>query len=238
MKSSFLSVLILLIFVSRCATVNCADKEIFTLKDCLQETTDHNGEEHYSVSVGAVDYFLDKISKHAKEWPLKFDSDVQRKEVEHELKSIIYILETVLSNDAKNEGILWRIGFAYSMAYNLDFPGSADKCNEYFKNLLILNPEHPQGNFFYGAHLAGTVTKQKESIFYLEKALSNGYDEAIYMLGFVYLHLQDNEKAINYFQKYLDKYPKHKQTKELIKAIKEGRVKLNKEKSVKGNDSN
>ena len=126
-------------------------------------------------------------------------------------------------NNPENQDILWRLGFAYSMGHNLDISGSADKCNKCFEKLLALNPEHPRGNFFYGAFLAGTATRQKDSIVYLEKAAGMGFDDAIYMLGFVYLGLGNKEKALEYFQKYLNKHPDNKDVVAMIDAIKSGR---------------
>lgn len=201
----------------------------FALNDCIKESTDESGDKKYSVSMEAVDYFLDKISIHAKDYPVKFDSDKQRKEIEHELKSIVYMLETVLENYPTDQGILWRVGFAYSMEYNLDIPGSGEKCEKYFRELLSLNPEHPQGNFLFGAFLVGTATRQKESISYLQKAESLGYDDATYMLGFAFLALNEKEKALNYYEKYLKKYPNHKETKIIIRSIKENRVEYKKQ---------
>ena len=39
---------------------------------------------------------------------------------------------------------------------------------------LAVHADHPRGNYHYGVFLAGTVTKQKESLPYLEKAIKSG----------------------------------------------------------------
>jgi tetratricopeptide (TPR) repeat protein len=174
------------------------------------------------VSSEAVDYFLDQVSEHARSWPPKWDYLGQAEEVASQLNTIISALELARDTSASNPEILWRLGLAYTFAYNMGIPGSPERANATFQDLLFVNPDHPTGNLYYGAFLAGISERVRESIPYLEKAAKLGFDEALFMLGFVYVNLYDDNKALEYYRRYLGKHPESEQTRKLIEAIKKG----------------
>jgi tetratricopeptide (TPR) repeat protein len=188
-------------------------QNFYSLSDIVQDG---------KVSSEVVDYFLDQISSHTRSWPPKWDYPGQPEEVAAQLNTIINALELARETSASNVDILWRLGLAYTYAYNLGIPGSPERANEIFQDLLFVNPDHPQGNLYYGAFLAGIAERVRESIPYLEKAARLGFDEALFMLGFVYVHLYDDNKALEYYRRYLGKHPDNEQARKLIEAIKKG----------------
>lgn len=187
----------------------------YTLEDLEQEG---------GVNLDAADYFLNKNFYFARVYPPRIDSQAQYLEIEKELKTVISVMESELSEVPDDVELLWRLGYASTMTYNLDWPGSKTKIKKYFDKLFEMDPEHKFGHLYYGAHLAQTGDKLdiKESISHLEKAYSYGFDVTLTMLGIAYMQTGDNVKALEYFKRFRDKFPNDKQINMLIEGIEQG----------------
>ncbi len=198
--------------------------EEHVLQDLATTTVDAQGKEQHSISLEVVDYFLKRIAEHAKDYPPKFDSEEQRRTIEHELQSVILALAVVVQQQPLVPDPLLRLGYAWSMAYNLDAPGSAEETSHCFQQLLAVYPDHPQGNFYYGAFLAHTKTGQRASIPYLEKAVTMGVDDALFTLGFVHLSLEDKDQAMTYWRQYLSKHPDNTLVQAMLESAQSGKM--------------
>ena len=196
-----------------------------TAIQCVGKKNGKNGEKTYTLITSKVDHVLFKLLfPHVGNYPPKFDSENQREQIRCELIRITYLIDLFLRYNSKSEKLLWRAGFAYSMAYNLDLPQSYEKAEKRFNQLFQINPEHAEGIYRYGMLLAGTYTEVKKSIPYLERSVRNGYTSALFALGNVYLRIKENEKGLYYLNKYLEKKPNDKITQNIIKAVKAGNV--------------
>ena len=197
----------------------------YTAIQCVEKKHDINGKKTYSLITSRVDRVLfEVLFPHVGNYPPKFDSKNQQKRIRCELIRIIYLIELFLKNNPESQDLLWRTGFAYSMAYNLDIPQSAENVEKKFKKLFQIDPEHAEGNYRYGMFLSMTYTEVKRSIPYLERSVQNGYIDALFTLGYVYLRIKEREKALKYLNMYLEANPDDKNTQTIIRAIKAGNI--------------
>jgi tetratricopeptide (TPR) repeat protein len=176
-----------------------------------------------AVNGGYLDKWIDELSHHAKNYPVSFANEDDKRQAFKDAEFLIKILDMLNEPPESNAEFLRRAGFVNSMAHNLDVPGAAKRANDYFQKLLKLAPEDPAGNYMYGAFL-GSVGKAGASIPFLLKADSLGISNAPYSLGMAYLMTGDNKKSIEYFEKYLKLVPEDKSVPQFIEAIKAGRV--------------
>ncbi|MFC1799029.1 tol-pal system YbgF family protein [Thermodesulfobacteriota bacterium] len=194
----------------------------YKLEDILVETIGADGQAYYSISFSVLDYYLFmRIAPQTRDYPVTFNSTEQREAIEFELKSIIYLLNLMIENSGPAAEILWRLGYANSLACHLDFPGSYDRADALFERLLQIYPDHPRGNYYYGMFLSGKAVKNKSSIPYLLKSAQMGIDDGLYAVGLIYLTHQNTEEALVYLNRYLKKHPKHEKTRQIIKQIKD-----------------
>ncbi|MBF0569293.1 MAG: tetratricopeptide repeat protein [Candidatus Omnitrophica bacterium] len=170
-------------------------------------------------SMPDVDPGLDEVFSHVGNYPPKFASDAERAQIEDKLKDLIKTLEAKIATDPKNQDILWRLGWAYTMAYNLDWKESRDKIELYFGQLFNLNPEHPQGHLFDGGYLQQTGGGVEKSIPFLQKAADLGSDDAFMMLAMAYMKLNRNQDALQNLKKFYGKHPDSEQARMLIDSL-------------------
>jgi tetratricopeptide (TPR) repeat protein len=174
-------------------------------------------------NVGYLDLWIAELSVHAKNYPVRFSSDEDKKLAYRDVELLSKQLDILNEPLEPNAEFLRRAGFVNSMAHNLDVPGAANRANDYFQRLLKVAPDDPAGNYMYGAFLGG-AGKSAAAIPYLLKADSLGILNASYSLGMTYLMTGDKEKSIEYFEKYLKLVPEDKSVPRFIEAIKAGRV--------------
>jgi tetratricopeptide (TPR) repeat protein len=178
-----------------------------------------------AVDLRNLDRMLEDLSQHAKSYPVRFDSVDDRIRAVEDVKRLFGIFDTLLNDQNPDPTILRRAGFLYSMGHNLDIAGCAPKAVEIFEELLKILPSDPMGNQMYGAFLGG-AGEIKESIPYLQKALSLGVPEAAYSLGISYIMLGEKGKALESLKTYKEKKPNDKDVDALITAIQSGKLKI------------
>lgn len=98
------------------------------------------------------------------------------------------------------------------------------EANNIYERLLQIAPDSQNVNYNYGVFLASTE-KLKESIGYLEKALSLGSTNversfAEYSLGMVYVNLGDKSKALQYLERFKKRWSVNINFSKLIDSLK------------------
>jgi hypothetical protein len=182
-----------------------------------------------SLSLQSIDDALSKIAPHAQDFPPRFSSVAERKQVEADLRALLTMLDAAVAQYPNDPEILFRDGFANAMGHNLDFDGCAPKYFKAFNRLLELKPEDKRANFYYGAFLAGTAARQKDSIAYLEKAIALGVSDAHYPLAFVYLSQADKPKALLHLKEYAKQHPEDHGISQKISEIEQAQIKIHHE---------
>ena len=165
-----------------------------------------------------IDIILQDAFQHARNYPPEFDSQVQRENLEKDLENVIVLLEQMLKEEGLEQELLFRLGQANTFAFNLDMTGSKEKTDEYFGQLFKLEPDHAQGNLFYGQHLSGRG-EFDASIEHLQIAADAGLDVALNMIGLAYLQMGKTDEAKEYFLKFQAKYPNEPQIKMLLNSL-------------------
>ena len=172
-----------------------------------------------SFSLDSIDAILSDIAPHAQDFPPRFASVAERKRVEADLRDVLTKLDAAVAKHPDDAELLFRVGYANAMGHNLDFEGCAFKYFKAFDHLLELKPDDKRANFYYGAFLAGTAARQKDSIKYLEKAIALGVTDAHYTLAFVYLSQSDKEKALFHIKEYARLNPDDESAKQKVAFI-------------------
>lgn len=180
-----------------------------------------------SLDLGEMDVILEKVAPHAMGYPPTFANAAERAQTETDLKAAIKVLDAAVAQYPHTPELLFRDGFANALGHHLDIPGCDQQFIKSFEEFLKLKPNDKRGNFLYGGFLAGTATRQKDCVPYLNKAIELGEPDAHYTLGFFYLAQQDKEKAIYHLTEYAKAYPDQAaQINAKIAAIKEANFKV------------
>ena len=183
-----------------------------------------------SLDLKAMDATLEKIAAHAQNFPPNFASAAERQQTEHDLKAAIKVLDAGVAQYPNNPELLFRDGYANAMGQHLDIPGCDQQFIKAFEQFLTLKPNDKKGNFLYGGFLAGTATRRKDSIPYLNKAIELGETDAHYTLAFVYLSQQNKEQAIDHLKAYAKANPDEAAgINAKIAQIKEANIKIKRE---------
>jgi tetratricopeptide (TPR) repeat protein len=179
-----------------------------------------------SFSLRSFDTALAKIANHAQEFPPRFTSTAERKQIEADLRDLLTTLNAAVIQYPDDPEILFRDGFANAMGHNLNFEGCAVKYFKAFDRLLELKPDDKRANYNYGAFLVATAARQKDGVMYLEKALALGVFDAHYTLGFAYLVQGDKPKALLHFKEYAKLHPENDQLKRNIAEIEQATIRI------------
>jgi tetratricopeptide (TPR) repeat protein len=198
----------------------------YKLEDAINQKVDEYGNKNHSVDMRVIDYYLEIISNHAKEYPPKFKSKEEQQEIVTKLEQLIELLEIIGENKHDSPEFLARAAFANSMGHNVNLKGSAEKSGSYYKKLLKITPENPVANYQYGMFLSGTKKYHFDSIPYLEKALELKQYDARYTLGLLYYQQGKKEKGMKMLQKFASDNPSNSYVKKIIDALKSGKLKF------------
>ena len=185
--------------------------------------TEMAAEKKPAVNMSYLDEWLLDLSRHAKNYPIDFDSLQDKERATQDVKMLTGLMDVMINVPEPSPEFLRRAGFLNSMGHNLDIPGCAKKALTIFQQLLTLLPSDPQGNYMFGAFLGG-IGKASEAIPYLLKAHSSGVPEAPFTLGMAYLMTGNKEKALEYFLLYREKNPGDKSIDKIINSIQRGKV--------------
>ena len=139
-----------------CPLTCIAEEWDYNLRDAMIEKVDETGNKRYSVDVQIIDYHINRISIHAKEYPPRFQSKEEQEEIIFKLNQLLRLLEIISENQQSNPAFLERAAFSYSMGHNVNLEGAAQKSKFYYEKLLEITPENPVANYQYGMFLSGT----------------------------------------------------------------------------------
>jgi tetratricopeptide (TPR) repeat protein len=192
----------------------------------LTVTETPTGKRH-GIDLQYLDTMLNDLGSHAKNYPPSFDSDQDRQRATRDAVTLAGMLGELTQDVSAHPEILFRAATVNSYGHNLKITGAAEKANELFQRLITLAPGHPRNNYVYGVFLAG-VAKPRDSIPYLEKALSAGVVDADYSLGMVHLSLGDKKKALEHLENYQARAPAGN-VAAIIEAIRSGRATIRRE---------
>ena len=165
-----------------------------------------------------IDQTLEVAFQHARNYPPEFDSETQKDGLKKELIEVIAQLEQMLDNSTERQQILFRLGKANTLAFNLDISRSREKADKYFAELFTLDPNHAEGHLFYGQHLSGRG-EFKSAIEHLQIAADGGFDMALNMIGLAYVQMGNKEDAKASFQKFQRKHPEDPQVQMLLDSL-------------------
>ncbi len=177
----------------------------------------------YGFDTVYLDQVLNDLSAHATNYPPQFDTPQDKQRATRDIEALSGMLNILINVSTPNPELLVRAGFVNSMGHNLDIPGAAEKANSIFQRLLMAAPLDPRGNYMYGTFLAG-VSKHREALPYLEKALAAGFADAAYAIGMTYLSLGDKEQALKNLEDYKQRKPSDGNVDKLIDTIRNGKI--------------
>jgi tetratricopeptide (TPR) repeat protein len=178
-----------------------------------------------SLSSADIEKTLQEIAPHAARFPPKFASKEERVAIEQRLGDLLVLLDGASQHYPDDPAMLFYQGFANSMGHNLDLPGCDQKASAAYEQLLKLQPDNKQANYYYGSFLAETALIPK-SIPYLQKAIQLGVTDAHYTLAFVYLKQSDPQSALPEFKAYLAVHPENQQAEQMVAAIESGQLRI------------
>ncbi len=197
-----------------------------SFKITIQQSAAAGASSKHVAELQSFDATLGKIAGHARDYPPKFASDTERKEIEGELRQTIASLAAALGQHPDDPQLLFLDGFANAMGHNLDFPGCAKRCMASYERLLELQPYNGKACFYYGGFLASTATEQKKSISYLERAIALGVTDAHYTLGVALLVQGDKKGALEHLREYSRLNPTDKKVKTFIEQVETAELKV------------
>ena len=178
----------------------------------------------HGIDVEYLDQVINDLGRHAKNYPPKFDTPQDKERAIKDVTMLSGVLDGILGTPPAAPDLLLRAGLVNSIGHNLDIPGTGNRANAIFLQLLEAKPDDPYANFAFGAFLGG-AGRPLDALPYLQKALELGVSEGAYGLGFAYLTLGNKEQALKYLEQYRASTPEAG-VDELIKAIKDGRVEM------------
>jgi tetratricopeptide (TPR) repeat protein len=185
-----------------------------------------DGKAHASIRIGELRKLVDRLGEYARNHPVRFRSPAEKALAIKDAQAASKVLAPMLAGaqpDAKlPPNLLLAAGDLEAIAHNLDIEGSAERATAFYERLLKQDPEHALGNLNYGMFLAGTATRGKDAIPFLEKAAAAGQVLAHRGLGVVHLTLDDKTKALEHLRKWSAANPDDAETKEMIAAIESG----------------
>lgn len=192
----------------------------------LVQTTLESGEVQYQLDYAKFDPILVDLARHARYYPVRFDSDADAQRATQDTARLIALLDPLMEGpQLANAPFMSRAAMLYSIGHNLDIPQAAQKAHFAYETLIRISPNDPQVNYAYGTFLTGSGNADM-ALPFLQKARDLGVVEANYSLGISYLMLGQKETALDYLQAYLRANPDATETADFIEAINEGRVEM------------
>ncbi|WP_417553381.1 hypothetical protein [Marinomonas fungiae] len=198
---------------------------VYDLKKILITAEPGSGNKH-ALDLMYIDAMIKDLNNHANGYPPQFDNDNDMQRAKNDARRLSGALDMLVDDPNAPIELLRRSSLLNRLAYNLDIPGSAQKVDRDFKNLLSQRPGDPVLNLSYGVFLSG-ANKSSQALPYLKESAEAGFKEAYLHLGMAYLYLRDTEQALNNLEIYRSHYPNNAKIGEIIDAIKSGNIKYN-----------
>lgn len=198
----------------------------YDVKKILIVTETESGQKK-GVDLRYLDSIINDLGKHASVYPPRFDNAADLQRAKADARSLSGVLDILVDTPTASTDLLKRSSLINSIGFMLDIPGSADKADRDFRNLLNQMPDDTFANYRYGVFLADSNQGSK-ALPYLEKSAKAGVKQAYYSLGMAYLSQQNTELAVKNLEIYKGLMPNNGQIEGLLDAIKSGNVKFKK----------
>lgn len=187
--------------------------------------------DHLDFSV--ADTLIEDLSRHAGEYPVKFDRPADLQRAQKEAAMLIKLLDKVLEQgivqrkDPHYPAMLHRLARLSWMAHNMDMRGYAAVADRRYRELLAVSAPKKQAALQseYGGFLASSG-QTDDAVAMLEKALKNGYAPAGRPLALAYLAQGKTAQAKAELKRYVQKYPADTKAKMFLEAMEQGRVQV------------
>ena len=206
------------------STVNAKEYGTWDGNLILKKTETSTGMQH-GIDAEYMERMLIDLAAHARNYPPSFDSESDKRRATRDAGMLAGVLNIFIDSPNVHPEMLFRAAMANNIAHNLDVPKAAEKANDIYQRLLKIAPDNLNVNYNYGVFLA-SASKIKESIPYLEKALSLGAIDAEYSLGMVYVSLGDKSKALQYLENYKKSTSNNSEVSKLIEALKNEKTEI------------
>jgi tetratricopeptide (TPR) repeat protein len=181
------------------------------------------GTHEVSIRQSEIDKTLQEIEPHAREFPVRFASAQQRRDMEAELMRLLVFLDAGAKEYPDNPDLLLRDAVANGFGHNMGCPNCGERAIAAFEQVLRLQPDSAEANWRYGGFLAQT-TQHEKAIPYLQRAASLGVSDAHYTAAMVFIGLNDQEHAKLELKEYVKANPKDKAAKGLLADIEHGNL--------------
>lgn len=163
-----------------------------------------------------INALLDKIGHSVMFDPPVFSSEAQWTQDGADLRGILRILDEAVVKYPNDTEVLFSDGWANHFGQNLGITGCEQKRFKSFERLVELKPDGAWANYEYGTVLAEKPDRKKDSIRYLEKALSLNPNFGHGMLARIYTDLGDKENALRHWKEELKFNPSDKEATKRI----------------------
>ena len=172
------------------------------------------------IDITEIDDLLQNIEGKSRHYPPRFTNRDERRGLESRLKDVSARLDTLANTDNASFDVLVRAFKASIMGRNLDLGSAyASKSIKYAQQILKINKEDPEANFWFGFSLSEGGA-QREAMPYITKAMDAGVQEAYLVATNNYLGLEQKKNAIQTLKNYKVKYPEEAQVADrLIQEI-------------------
>lgn len=188
-----------------------------------------------SLNLNYISQAVNEIFSFAGDYPLKFENENDKKIAQNDLAVLLKVMEFIQAEiypkmDEKNRfGVDFNSALLFVCAHNFDMPNYAKKADEKFTKLINQIPNNAEIHKIFGQFLASSAANQsrmKMAKSELEKAVSLGDKSANFALSLAFLILNDQKNALKSLEEYLKFYPNDKNAKEILKAIKNGKIEI------------
>ena len=105
-RKSVIKIIMVFLFILLFPIHSFAANWDYDLKDAMIEKTDGNGKKSYTVDMGMIDYYIKRISVHARSYPPRFASKEEQKDVVSKLTQLLALLEIIGENQQNNPDFL------------------------------------------------------------------------------------------------------------------------------------
>lgn len=191
---------------------------------------DENGRQ--TIDIGGIFRSTDELWKHARQYPLNFDSSSDKERAFGDLKTLekvfAFLKEQGFTANFDNEGrhyfevLLARI---FVMEHNFDVAGAAQKADEAYKNLLAQHPNDGELHAEFGDFL-GNSGRMDEAKGEFETALKLGQKRAQMGLVMVCLMQKDQICAKTHLKEFLKFRPNDGLARDILRSIEEGSLEI------------
>ena len=184
------------------------------------------GVDEKQIDLKKVEEFIAWAEPSIREYPPRFRDADQERRINLSTLLVTGEIKKLDPKTIKDAALLTNLGHILGMGNNLDL-ATGDQAKVFFERALSLEPNSRRANYLFGMFLIATEKFHLESLPYLQKAYSLGEKDAQYSVGLLLYQKGNKAKGLQELEAYSKANPNNEQVKEVIKAIKDGTLKIN-----------